>query len=528
MSKFTQLALIGLLPAILLVGCGGGGGDGPSIDDDDVPSIDGSGNVPGSGDDDDDGDGDGGGSVEASGVSYVPLAIYESYSDFSGFDTDDMFQGEIESPLIKRYVINPINAATMDSVADATASDYRVTIDDVEIDASESYPILQRVIGANVQLRTALVFDLSDSVNAVDMPALVQEAKDYVAAAQASSNGTISSQEFVVWAFGLDVDELTSGFTSDAGVINAALDQVATLYASKALGISSNLHQAVVEAVGRFNGDENGVAYNFRDGAGDNNDLVDFVRGDAINQTHLVIFSSGPDTALGFSAATMAKAVESQSQLRYDIAAGAGSDTMRKLKKPVFYYVVGRETAGQAYSALSDVSERTTSLTLSGAEYSFASGLISNQIAALGARVDLDQIYMFRFAFLPRVGDHTSVFSSTSATGFNYSLTSSFTGDAISPVSPVVPSVEITGPNGEYIANRSLEVSGSITLRPVTRWTPDSFGAGDYSWNVVAGALTGTANPDGSYTVTAVTTSPATLRLTNSVISDSFEVDLTN
>src|SRR5690606_24828668 len=99
------------------------------------------------------------------------------------------------------YLIDPIDAATLQSVTTATSSDYTVTVDGTTIDDSESFPLLQKVVGSQASLRTALVFDLSSSLNHIDIEALIAEAKAYVVASQAHSNSTIRSQEFVVWAF---------------------------------------------------------------------------------------------------------------------------------------------------------------------------------------------------------------------------------------------------------------------------------------------------------------------------------------
>lgn len=531
MRPYIRFMLVGLMSAGLLAACGGG--DPPITDRSESDSSSGGDGGGGNG-----GGGNGGGGTTGRGISYVPLSVFESYRDFSGFDQDGMFRGDGELPLITRYAISPVDASTLLPVSNAVVGDYKVTIDDVDIDASESFPVLQKVLGAKIGLRTALVFDVSNSVSHMDVNALVAEAKAYVAAAQASSNETINSQEFVVWAFGTLVEQLTSGFTSDPAEINAALDLVAVRFNNQTLlGTSSNLHQAIVRAIGRFDGSENSINYVFRDGEVDDpdnfdnnddaneNDLLDLVEADEILLNHMVVFSSGPDTGLAFTADTMSKAIESQSLLKYD---ASSSGEMRKLKRPVFYYVMGLNAVGQVYPALSALSERTTSLILSGGAYSFSGNLITYQLAAISARVDVDNLYMYRYAFLPRVGDHTAVFSSASATGFNYALTTEYNDDDIRLVPDVAPTTEITGPNGEYISNQELTVASAITLRPVTRWTSTAFGAGDYAWTVLAGAVDGAANGDGTYTVNAVTASPAVLQLTNTVISETYQIILEN
>ena len=188
--------------------------------------------------------------------------------------------------------------------------------------------------------------------------------------------------------------------------------------------------------------------------------------------------------------------------------------------KPVFYYVVGDASVGTAYSPLSELAEDTTHLTLVGGEYSFASGLIQKQISAVENRVDLDNSWVYRYAFVPRVGDHTVVFSSSS-TSFSYSLTGSvqdsFLNPAIGAPSEVFTNelIEIAGPNGEFISNATISFSEAQTFTPATRWVNDTYGASDYSWFITNG--TGVTNADGSFTVNSIT-APATLTLTNDTI----------
>ena len=214
----------------------------------------------------------------------------------------------------------------------------------------------------------------------------------------------------------------------------------------------------------------------------------------------------------------MTDAIQSQSFISYDLNS-TSPDGSVKLYKPVFYYVVGGAGIGETYSALSTLSEATTQLVLSGGAYSFSAGLVQNQIDAIERRVDEDNKYVFSYAFAPRIGDHTAVFSSKSE-NFNYSLTQNFKADDFvgdgSPGTPAaeLPSlVEITGPNGEYLASGTASLAEVSTFAPATRWVNTSYGPGDYTWTPTN--LTGTANADGTYTVTAITGSPAVLQLDN-------------
>lgn len=529
MQNLTKMFTIALLAATVLAGCRGDSPfKGESAPDD------------GAVDPGDDG-------TTLSGVTYLPLSVFEASSDFSGFEEDNVFQGDswyyvipdAEEPVadgddlptfqdafIESYVINPVDAATLERVETALASDYKATVDDIEIDPKESYPLLQKMIGVDSQLTTALVFDLSDSVTGTDIQALVNEAKAYIAAVRTHSNPLIRNQAFVVWAFGRDVVELTDGFTTNSSILNAALDSVVTLNTTRDLGSTSNLHRAVVQAIGRYVSEEDGIDF-----SGDGlNDLVDVVSNRGTWLSQMVLFSSGPDTYRQMDQDVMIQAIKSQSFVRYDPAAGGSTDSMLNLYKPLFYYVVGGTSAGVRYSALGDVAEKVTSLTLSSGTYEFDASLIEDQISAIDARIDLSNQYIYRFAFVPRTGDHTTVFSSKS-NGNNYSLTSKYQAseediNVGSPDEELITLLEITGVNGEYISNRDVPFSEARTFAPSTRWTATSYTSSDYAWSISGGA--GVRNADGTYTVTSVSPGGARLTLTNTERDESTYIFVTD
>ncbi len=485
------------LPCLLVIGCGGGSGSG-------VPR--------------------GAGTTAGSGVtpaivptgplntSYVPLLVFEAFDDFSGLGKDDLFESDGYFPFVEIFLINPIDATTLASIDTAVVSDYQVTVDDLEISEDESFPVLQKVLGISTSLRTALVFDVSGSASDVDIDALVAEAKAYIAAAKASADTTISSQFFTVWAFGQRIEELTTDFSDNTATLEAALDQVAVRFKSGALGVTSNLHRAVVQSIGRYN---DGATYDF--GADGINDLEDQATRNSVALSQLVLFSSGVDTFLEMDQDLMTRAIESQSFISYDQVTTAAVS----LYKPVIYYVVGGSSIGDTYGALSALAENTTQLVLSAGVYSFSSDLVQKQIAAIDRRVDLDNAYIYSFAFAPRIGDHTQIFSSKSE-NFNYSLTRSYPDtDFVGDGSPGTPAevlaslVEITGPNGEYLAGLTASFSEVATFVPATRWVNTSYTAVDYTWTINGG--TGTNNPDGSYTVNSIAP-PTTLRLDNTTL----------
>lgn len=512
MSIQLKAILTTAVCALALTGCGGS-----SVSE----SAQNGGNPSGSGD----------------GISYVPLSVLEVYQEFSPFDQDDLFQLEGRMPYIPGYIINPVQSSTLLPVTNAQASDYEVTVDEIAIDPLESFPILQKVIGSEAFLSTALVFDISGSVSDVDMQALVDEAKNYIATAQASSDDRISNQQFVVWAFGSQVQELTNGFTTDAATLNAALDQVVTLFNGRSLGASSNLHRAVIQSIGRYSDAASGVDF----GADGDNDLYDLVTSSGTLLSQLVIFSSGPDTYLEFEQSLMIRAIDSQAFVKY---VGVSSGDTFNLSKPVFYYVAGADDAGVTYSALADNAEKVTGLTLSGGAYVFADQLVNDQIEAYDERVDLDNQYFYRFALQIRQGDHTVVFDSSS-TDFSYSLTTRFNEPFLDPAigtpeQEMNSLVEITGPNGEFVSGilvdpfnpasdyiATIDLSEENTFRPATRWVNEVYDpVSDYTWAISGG--TGTVNGNGSYTVNSISGATATVTLTNILRNETADLIISN
>lgn len=480
----------------------------------------------------------------SSSLSYLNLQVLEGFDEFSGEGAGGKFQGNGElpvggvNPFISHYVISPVDSTTLQPVNNATVNDYVATVNDLAIEPDESYPMLQKIIGAPQFLRTALVFDVSDSVRSAgaDIAALVAEAKAYVQAARASSNESIANQEFVVWAFGRQIEDLSNGFQSAANdaLTNSALDSVVTRYNAQTLGTETNLHRAIVQVTGRYTDTEKGYAF----GTDGNNDLVDRVTADATLLSQMVVFSNGDDSFSEMESSVMENAIKSQA-FQFSALNASNVTNTATFYKPVFYYVTGGAQPENASAKLSENAEVVTPLTLSGGAYSFSAGLIQNQIAAIAKRVDINQQYLYRFAFLPRVGGpHTEIFS-TNTRGFSYSLTSEIPAEsmadsvanAVGSAAQVLSSlVEIAGPNGEYLARRLDRVGQNVvptqvasladvsTFTPATRWVAGQYGSSDYSWRVAAGACDCSPNAEGGFTIRSKSTPTVTLELTNTAL----------
>lgn len=548
---------------LLMAGCGGSGdGNDVNVGGPGGGNLGGGGSTGGGntggdntgGDSGGSGGGDTGGQTDpnspfdlSSSFSYLNLHVLEGFNEFSGEGAGGKFQGNGElfvagvNPFISHYVISPVDATTLQPVTTATVDDYVATVNGLAISPSESYPLLQKIIGAPQYLRTALVFDLSDSMrtSGVDMAALVAEAKAYVLAARASTNESVANQEFVVWAFGRQIVDLSNGFqgADDDALTNAALDQVLTHYNDQDLGNETNLHRAIVQVTGRYTDVDSGYAF----GTDGNNDLFDRVAADKTVLNQMVVFSNGEDSFSEMSGELMVNAIQSQA---FQFASRNSDNETNTVThyKPVFYYVTSGAVAGQASSNLSANAEEVVSLTLNGGAYNFSAGLVQNQISAIEKRINADEQYLYRFAFLPRVGGpHTEVFSSNT-TGFSYSLTidtpeeamAETLADASGSAADVLDSlVEITGPNGEYLARRIDLVGinfvatpvaslGDVsTFAPATRWVSGPYVNSDYTWQVTAGACVCATNPDGTFTITSKSTPTVTLQLTNNTLGAS-------
>ena len=475
--------------------------------------------------------------TSTSNISFVPLLTLELYKDWSGFDGDNLFRTYFKSPFIKHYTINPVNATTLNSVSTAKITDFVITEDKVPLNPNVNFPMLQKIIGNQVTLVTAIVINTSSSMDGVDKTAFIAEIKDFVTASKANTSSALANQFFTVWAFdGLIVEE-TNGYKNTVADVHTALDTVLSKWqAGSYEGAGSNhTYDAVVQAVGRFAGDGPfSTTESFLDAnSGDNNDLFDWVTPDFIRMSNVVLFSAGNGDTNAFNPEFFEKALQSQALLTYDPSTeGAGIDTeLLTVGKPLIYVVPDGAflDAGVENYAFSVIKN-----TISGGAYTFASSIVTAQSKALDTRLTLENQYAVRFASAIRQGDaHETVFKTkTPETSYGYSLTSKF--DVSSNLPMPSASVEITGANDEYLAaginNEGLDYAAAIayfdviqTFYPATRWTNEVFDSSHYTWTS-SGTITHNAN--GSVTVESSNTFPITLTLTNTVIGDSFTVTI--
>ncbi|WP_430460398.1 hypothetical protein ACQUQU_14395 [Thalassolituus sp. LLYu03] len=454
-------------------------------------------------------------SETSSTVSFYPLAFYEAGTDY-GVETD-AFRLHSSEPFISNYVITPVDAESLSAVDTAAVSDFSMTVDGLAVDSDESFPVLQKILGIDIQLTTAIVIDTSASMDAVDQAALITGVKDFIAAARASSNNVIATQNFTLWAFAAE-DEYAgcTGTTSAENIVNlhsitddddalaSALDTLQSNWAAHAYGRTSALYDAVIKAVGSFIGAGtyeacSSMEYAFN--ADGDNDLVDRTTLDQIRLSDVVVISAGSRTVGDFDAEAVSTALNWQSLSVFDTSSDDYSLT--ESGKPLFYVTMG--DADDGLSDLADTVISVGSATSSGA-YSFASSLVAAQVAAVSERVHDGEQYVYRYAFLPRNGVHETVLSATtdyysmSLTG-EVDLSDGSAAGVGTPEEELSSLVEITGAANEYLANGQISLADLTQLYPATRWTTSTYSASDYSWTV--GGSTRSADSSGAITLTS-------------------------
>jgi hypothetical protein len=497
--------VITISSSLMLVSCGGSGSVlATSTSSDSTDSTDDS--------TDDD-------SIET-GIAYYPLAFLHVGMDEYYGTSSDVFIVDTDTPFIYNYVIVPIDSRTLEAVDTATLSDFAMTVDDVAIDTTESHPVLQKLLGYEITLTTAIVMDTSASMDTASKSALISEVKNFISAAKASSNSTLANQQFTIWAFGdaSHVVNITGGFSSDTSTLNANLDTVTTIWSESAYGRSSALYQAVVTAIGSYVGDgsyndNGGGAYDFL-----SDDYPDLYESTTIDGTHLasiVVVSAGANTVGGFDADALETAITWQSLISYDTDSDDYSSS--HLGKALYYVAL----EGDTDKTLEGLADTTLTARLSSNTYSFASDLVSAQLAGVTARTaNSGNRYVYRYAFLPRNGEHSTSFASQTAY-YSYSLTGDIDlsdGSSASigtPEEELSSLVEITGANNEYLANGKASLAEITTLYPATRWITSHYDSSSYSWTV--GGHNRAANSDGAITI-SVADIGKTVVLTNTTL----------
>ena len=517
--QYCLLVLMIAASSTMLSACGSSADDcvmtctSESDDDDDDDS-----------DDDDDEDSE----ETETGISYYPLAVYEqAISEYNDLDAS-AFIRDTSDPFIFNYLIVPVDSQTLEATDEASVDDYLVTVDGTAIETDESFPILQPVLGYQINLLTALVIDTSSSMDSADKDALISELKAYLAAASNSSNSSIASQGFSVWAYAdaTHISCMASSFSNDLDTLEGYLDEIQTNWEAQAYGRTSATYQAVVEAIGQYNGDgsySDSTGYDFSSNGCP--DLDADTELDSMTLKNVVLISSGSNTVGGFDIDAVETALSWQTKLTYDTSSDDYASAY--LNTPLYYVAL----EGDSDDDLAELSESVLTATLSSGSYSFADSLVSAQLDGLEERTQNgDNIYVYRYAYLPRDGEHAITFESqTSYYDFDLEgtvdLTDGSSASIGTPEQELDSLVEITGANDEYLANGVISLADITTLYPATRWTTVEYDGDDYYWTV--DGIERSADSDGAITLTS-SDSGSIVTLTNTTLGHSTYLTVTD
>ncbi len=470
-------------------------------------------------------------------ITFLSLSILETSSEYSGYGEDDVYVTERFFPFIHGILLSTFDAKTLE-VEVATIDDFVITEDGQVVDSLESFPILQKVGAIPTYLHTAIVLDVSGSVtDTVGLNEIVSEAKELIKTIQESSDPVIANQRFTVWAFAQKITELTSGFTADKTVLDAALDQVLTVE----LGSSSNLNQAIVEAIGRFDGNGGEGAgpepFLFRDTGDTNNDLIETVSTERIQLSSLILITSGSDTLHVFDDEQVKTAIESQSQVVFAANTGEAEEAKESVTenfgKPFVVVLVGNDSITSA--SITDNASNIINLKgQAGDTLSFAASTADFQANLIGLRKRQDARYFLRYASPLRQGSHERVIA-TGAVDYQYSLTAPIEIGDIQNwgmpsevyLPPTITSVEITTENNQYLQN-FININDISVFHPATRWTNSVFASSDYTW-----VLDGTTLPSNEATGAVTINKDAiddisVLSLTNTAIGETRSIQITS
>jgi hypothetical protein len=466
-------------------------------------------------------------------VTFLPLSILETSSDYSGFEDDNIYRTQRDYPYISKYLVSVFDSTTLTSTA-GIIDDFLITENGTVVDPLESFPILQPIGAIPTYLHTAIVIDVSNSVKAtVGLNPIITETKEMITAMKASSDSVIANQRFSIWAFGRNVQEITSGFTADATALNSALDSILTVDVKE----GSNLKQAIIEAIGNYNGeggDGSNGDFAFRDSGSTNNDLIEEVNTDRIQLSSLILITSGSDNLNVFEDDQVKTALESQSQVIFDTATSSGAGTVSATKnfgKPFITVLVGNDAVTSV--VITNNASNVINLKKVTGELDYAAQVVSFQTKLITQRKRESDRNVLRYASPLRQGTHEGVLS-TSAVDFKYSLTHEIKFQAPQTVGmpsevyipQQVTSVEIVGENNQYLQN-VININNTNTFYPATRWTSNQFAISDYVWQL-NGAVQSSDLTTGAVTIDpASISSSSILSLTNNAISETKNIQLT-
>src|SRR5690606_12351954 len=237
-DMYKPKTLLALCAALLLTACGGfgdvvGGGDSNTS-------------------------GPGGTNTNPNPNTFFPLNIYKQGANYT---PNDLFKGIIFDPYVKAFLIAPVTGFDLAPVSNPKITDYDLTVNGKAVHHYQQYTQMQKVLGQDVELTTAIIIDASAYRNSFDPAKFKAAILKYISDAQSNSDEVIKNQKYTFWVYGNEAYYLLAQPTSDLALITDKLDLVFDNITE--IGSGSARNEAIVYAIGGFGGTTaSGVAIN--------------------------------------------------------------------------------------------------------------------------------------------------------------------------------------------------------------------------------------------------------------------------
>jgi hypothetical protein len=99
--------------------------------------------------------------VSGRNVTFLPISILETSSEYSGLDEDNLFITQVDYPYIAKKMLTVFDSQTL-APTSGKIDDFVITENDHVVDPLESFPTLQTIDAIPTYLHTGIVIDASE------------------------------------------------------------------------------------------------------------------------------------------------------------------------------------------------------------------------------------------------------------------------------------------------------------------------------------------------------------------------------